>query len=108
MNQDIVAAIREARVLRVHYGGGERLIEPHCYGRGSEGQELLRCFQVSGHSNSGQPFGWKLFSVRGLRVIELTTEVFDTPRTDYNPDDKAMKGGFIARLPASAVTRPWR
>jgi hypothetical protein len=108
MNQHIVAAIQGARVLRVRYDGGERLIEPHCYGRGSQGQELLRCFQASGHSNSGQPFAWKLFRVGEMQVVELTDEVFETPRTDYNPDDKVMKGGIFARLPASAVTRAWK
>jgi len=105
--QIIIDAIHQKRVLKLWYGGGDRLIEPHCYGMGREGQGLLRCFQISGFSSSNAPFAWKLLTVAEIQDPSLTDQTFPTPRTDYNPQDKAM-ARVIAALPASAVTRAWR
>jgi hypothetical protein len=107
VNQALIDAINQRRCVTLWYNGGDRIVEPHCYGEGSEGQELLRCFQVEGHSESGVRFGWKLMRVDEIQNVRLDGEVFDAPRADYNPNDKAMRT-FIARLPASAITRPWR
>lgn len=50
IGDNIVKAINEKRLLSVFYDGGERKIAPCCYGNGSRGQKLLRCWQVSGFS----------------------------------------------------------
>ena len=107
MNQLLVDAINQKRTITIWYDGGDRVVEPHCYGEGSKGQQLLRCFQTGGYSKRGEPFAWKLMTATEIRDIRLDGPVFETPRTDYNPNDKAMRRLF-ARLEASAVTRPWR
>ena len=97
MNIDMLAAaIKNGDVLSVHYGGGWRLVEPHTLGRGSKGQFLLRAFQISGYSRSGEATGWKLFSVGELVSAVPTAAKFTGPRPGYNPSDSVMRGGIIA------------
>lgn len=91
-------AITNRRRLKVNYAPGERLVEPHVLGRSQEGKILLRAFQVSGASASGEPHNWKLFRIDRMGESSDSGEGFDGPRPLYNPDDSAMKGGIIARL----------
>lgn len=91
MNQSIITAIQHKYVLRINYGGGDRIIEPHCYGVSREGKELLRAYQVEGFSQSGKPTEWKLFRVDEIKSMQSTGNTFLVPRPGYNPlGDKAM------------------
>lgn len=94
----LTTAIAERRIISLHYDPGSRLIEPHCLGRSSAGDLLLRAFQVSGASASGEHKDWKLFRLDRARMMEMTGDQFAGPRPEYNPNDKHMKGGIIARL----------
>lgn len=94
----IVAAIENRQCLRISYYPGERLIEPHAFGRGSDGQLLLRAYQVSGASASGEHEHWKLFRVDRLDLVGLDPCPSLVPRPGYKPGDKAMKGGIIAEV----------
>ncbi|HOM61622.1 MAG TPA: hypothetical protein PLP49_09370 [Anaerohalosphaeraceae bacterium] len=89
MNEDICRAIKSRNLISFDYDGGRRKVEPHCYGVGKKG-ELLRAFQVSGHSESGEPYGWKLFSVEKISDLTIEKETFDSPRPDYKANDSAM------------------
>ena len=91
-------AIINHRRLNVHYDPGDRLIEPHVLGRSGAGNLLLRAFQVSGASSSGEPHNWKLFRLDRFHSVDDSGESFDGARPLYNPDDSVMKGGIIARL----------
>lgn len=90
----ISIAIENRSVLEINYEGTLRFVEPHCLGKGSKGQFLLRGFQTGGASDSIN-FGWKLFSVDKIESVRLAP-----PRAQYNPADVAMKGGIIAALEA--------
>jgi hypothetical protein len=68
VNAAIAAAVGATK-LTIWYGGGPRLIEPHAYGLSKKGKELLKAYQVSGHSNSGHPTGWKTFRVDRITAI---------------------------------------
>ena len=98
----IVEILREAiesrNVLNIFYDPGSRQIEPHCLGRSSKGELLLRAFQVEGASSSGEHINWKLFRVDKLTFAKGTGNNFAGPRPQYNPNDKVMKGGIIASL----------
>ena len=98
MLDQIEDAIRNRRRMNIWYAPGNRLIEPHTLGRSGDGNLLLRAFQVSGASASGEHHHWKLFRVDRMRSAEDGGDGFDGPRPLYNPDDSAMKGGIIARL----------
>ena len=91
-------AIRSRRRLNIQYHPGGRLIEPHCLGRGSKGQILLRAFQVNGASESGEHAHWKLFRLDRMDSAKDAGEAFSGPRPLYNPNDSVMKGGIIERL----------
>ncbi len=99
MSVTIREAIRKRHQLAIDYGAGRRIIEPHAYGYGSDGQELLRAFQIDGASASGEPHNWKLLRLDRIREIADTGIPFVGPRLQYNPDDPAMTGGIIERLP---------
>lgn len=94
----IVAAIESRACLRINYDPGDRLIEPHAFGRGKDGQLLLRAYQVSGASASGEHEHWKLFRVDRVRNIESTDQQAVAPRPGYKRGDRAMTGGIIAEL----------
>jgi hypothetical protein len=85
MNEAICQAIRERRRLRFTYGGGDRLVEPHCHGTSAAGQEMLLAYQTDGHSSSGSHQGWKMFAVARMGPIADAGVRFAGPRPDYDP-----------------------
>lgn len=98
-NLDLLTnAIKNRKIIRISYSPGERLIEPHCLGRSKDGNLLLRAYQVGGASESGEHVNWKLFRLDRMSEPEDGGGNFAGPRPDYNPHDKAMKGGIIASL----------
>ena len=85
MNMDEMAdAIRHRRVLKAYYDGGERIFEPHSCGYGSSRQGLVRCYQVSGFSQSGKSSGWKLWLLEKISSCSATGSTFENPRDGYN------------------------
>lgn len=90
MNQTICRAISERRVVQFEYDGGTRVVEPHCHGVSKTGKEVLRGYQVAGYSDSGNPIGWKLFSVQRMSGVTILDTEFPEDRPDYNPHDSAM------------------
>jgi hypothetical protein len=98
MEGDISGAIRAKRVLVLDYPPGERIVEPHTFGRGSDGQLLLRAYQTDGASASGEHQHWKLFRLDRARSILLGAPIFAGPRPGYKRGDSVMKGGIIAEL----------
>lgn len=95
MNATIIQAIRQRRVLRIAYGAGSRLIEPHVCGAGRAGQTLLRAFQTEGASASGAPRAWKLFRVDRIAALELLDRTFPGPRPRFRRRDRAMTGRTV-------------
>lgn len=94
MREEICKAIRDRKLLSIYYEGEYRRVEPHCYGTGSKGQELLRAYQVEGYSLSGEVIHWKLFDVRKISTISVLVESFPGARADYNPNDPAISNVY--------------
>ena len=90
MNPTICQAINERRLLRILYDPGSRIIEPHAHGMGTAGNELLRAYQVSGASASGNPIDWKLIRTDRISYIKLLYDKFPGPRPGYRKRDSAM------------------
>jgi hypothetical protein len=86
----ICEAIAGRRLMEIWYRGGSRIIEPYCHGTSKAGNEVLRAFQIQGHSNSGQPTAWKLFEVREIQSLQIFDQRFETNRPLYNPNDRDM------------------
>ena len=87
VHEVLVAAIRGRWVVHLRYDWGHRVVEPHVYGRNPDGHELLRAFQTGGHSESGRPFGWKLFRVEEIENLHLPGKRFKRPRREYKRVD---------------------
>ncbi len=81
----ICQAIKQRKLLKFIYDGGERVVEPYAYGYNNRNSLKLRAYQVEGYSSSGKPEGWKLFSVEKIKNIEILDEEFSTIRPEYNP-----------------------
>lgn len=89
MNATICAAINDRQLLELRYHGYVRIVEPYAYGRDKNGDALLRCFQISGGSDSGQATGWKLLKMADIFAIREQSIAF-APRPEYRRGDKAM------------------
>lgn len=93
MNQAIVNAINNQQVIELYYDGELRIIEPHCYGLTTAGNEGLRAFQTGGYSSSGT-FGWKMYDLGKADNISISDNRFNGPRTGYKRGDKGMSTIF--------------
>jgi len=93
MNSIICEAIHNKQVLELRYHGYSRVVEPHAHGRDKSGDEVLRCYQVSGGSESGERIGWKLLKVRDAFSLHVIEAEF-APRPEYRRNDKAMEYMF--------------
>lgn len=93
MNSSVMQAIQQRKVLELRYHGYSRIVEPHTYGRDKDGDEILRCYQTSGGSESGERDGWKLLKVREVFFLHLTNSTF-VARPEYKRNDKAMSYVF--------------
>lgn len=91
IDETVCAAIRDKQRLRIWYEPGSRLIEPHAHGESSQGNPLLRAYQVSGASASNEPTDWKLFRLDRAEQISMAGETFDSPRPGYRRGDSAMQ-----------------
>lgn len=89
MDSDIVNAIQNQNLIEFYYDGGNRTVEPHCYGMTTAGNKGLRAYQVSGHSSSGK-MGWKLFDLDKARSIRILDETFSGARPGYKKGDIGM------------------
>jgi hypothetical protein len=86
----ICDAITGKMVIRFYYDGGIRVVEPHCHGTSTEGNEVLRAYQIGGYSNSGQHIGWKLIAIKRVYGIRPEGTTFAANRPGYEPNDRAM------------------
>ncbi|MES2765368.1 MAG: WYL domain-containing protein [Bacteroidota bacterium] len=94
MNEKIIEAINERRIIGFYYDGGYRTVEPYVYGVSGTGHEVLRAYQLGGHSDSGEHEGWKLFKTSRIKNLVETGEFFTDVRSDFNKEDPAVKEIF--------------
>jgi hypothetical protein len=93
MNSILLQAIQQSTTVELRYHNYSRIVEPHAYGRDKDADEILRCYQTSGGSESGERVGWKLLKVREAFSIHTTGTSFST-RPEYKRNDKAMNHIF--------------
>ena len=89
MKNELCIAIKDQHLVELRYSGYSRTVEPHAYGRDKSGDEILRCYQTFGGSESGEREGWKLLKVREVFSLHPTPNNFST-RLNYKRGDKAM------------------
>ena len=84
MNEEIIRAIHDRRVLSFTYKGKGRLVEPHTYGCHSNGKDSLCAWQIAG--GSGEDF--RLYTVAEMFQASATNEQFAGSRTGYHTSDQ--------------------
>ncbi len=89
MNTGIIKAIQNLSIVEFSYKGELRVVEPHCYGETTAGNEGLRAYQIGGYSSTGK-FGWKMYDLRKADNITITDQTFDGPKEGYKRGDKGM------------------
>ncbi len=87
-------AKRSILVIRYDSWAAERAVEPHAYGAGDNGNDLLRAWQEAGASSSGEHSGWKLFTVSKIVSMRATGGTFPGARPGYARPDTAMRRAY--------------
>lgn len=89
MNSLIIEAIENKNVIQFYYENELRVVEPHCHGITTAGNEGLRAFQIDGYSSSGK-MGWKMYDLGKAKNIEILEDTFQNHRPGYKRGDKGM------------------
>jgi len=84
VNNQIIKAIQELRLLTFTYKGSYRTVEPHTYGCSIKGANGLCAWQVGGASG----LGYRLFLERDMQNIVVADQHFEVPRPDYRRSDQ--------------------
>lgn len=89
MENKICKAIKHMNRVEIEYNNGtKRIIEPYAYGLDKYGKEKLRAFQISGPSESGNSYTWKLFNCSKINSFNELDDSFQI-RPEYNPNGDA-------------------
>lgn len=82
--------IYERRRISLIYDGRSRLVEPYALGISHAQNPVIRVWQISGASSSGEETGWKLLKLDKISSVTVTDAIFQPTRPGYNPNDKGM------------------
>ena len=91
-----------------HFAGHERILYPLVLGRSSQGKVLLRGWHLNGWSVSQRRHInkiWRLFRTDRILSMTFTGSFYRLPPSGYNMNDKAMRGGFIAKADFNEIRR---
>ena len=90
MNPIICGAIQNRNVLEFNYHGCHRVVEPHAYGLSKASNEVIRCYQTDGYSNSKIIPCWQLMKVDDIEFLTVTERHFLDARSGYRRGDRSM------------------
>ena len=94
MNQIICNAIHNRCVLGFLYRDHYCVVEPHAYGLSRAENEVIRCYQMGGTSNSGRVPDWKLMRVDRIGSSIVPGGHFIGERPGYTKGDRDMSTIF--------------
>jgi len=84
-------ALSAGKSLSITYDGYSRIVEVHAVGTTNDGNPIMRVWQVSGGSASGERTGWKLLRLDKTWGYGLTDEGSQAPRRGYKRGDPAIE-----------------
>lgn len=74
----------------LEYDGGKRVVEIYCWGQNTSGHDVIRIFQVSGYSESGNESGFKTLLVSKIRNFRVFYNERFLIRPGYKRHDEEM------------------
>lgn len=80
----ILEAMEWPQLIVFHYGESDRVVAPFVVGVSSEGNPLLRGYQLEGNSRSGKGEGWRVFQVRKMERVETFQDFFNAQDFDFD------------------------
>jgi hypothetical protein len=86
VDQRLLAAIAERRLIRFVYDGRDRIAEPHDYGVRNGAAQLL-VYQIGGESRSGGLPEWRCMKLAGMSRLQVLDVQFDGPRDGQHHQD---------------------
>ena len=81
-------ALNQGKRLAVTYDGFTRSVEVPAVGISTADIPVMRVWQVSGGSASGERTGWKLLRLDKTWRFAITDEVSEAPRRGYKRGDR--------------------
>ena len=80
MENIIIAAIKEKKVLSFTYSGRPRIVEPHVYGI-NDGVAQFLGYQIRGSSSNGVIPDWRRFKLSAIQNLQILNESFPGRRS---------------------------
>lgn len=90
MNDIIIEAIKNRKLLEFYYKNHYRIVEPHTFGISSKGNENLSAFQIDGTSERNNVPDWGLFTIDKIVALKILNENFVGTRPKYTKGDSRM------------------
>lgn len=75
--EDILGCMDRTEFIIFEYSGFDRLVAPFVLGVSSVGNPLLRGYQVEGNSKGGVGYGWRVYRVREMSMVNRSWEFFN-------------------------------
>ena len=91
-----------------HFAGHERVVYFMVLGRSSKGKTLIRAWHLNGFSVSNKRHInkiWRLFRADRILSLTFTGSFYRLPPLGYQPNDKGMRGGVIARADFNEIRK---
>lgn len=82
--QIIMEAMDWPQLVVFYYGDSDRVVAPFVVGVSSEGNPLLRGYQLEGVSRSGRGGGWRVFQIHKIENLENHQEFFNADDFDFD------------------------
>lgn len=85
-----IEAANQFKLIRLtDFSGNLRIIEPYMIYDSAKGKLCFHCYQLEGHSDSGNSFGWKNPEVNSFEFSEIINSSY-RQRREYNPFNEKM------------------
>lgn len=75
--ETLLEAMDWPQLIVFRYGESERVVAPFVVGVSSEGNALMRGYQVEGVSRSGKGEGWRVFQIGKMEDVENYQDFFE-------------------------------
>jgi len=81
----IYDALEWSNFIIFEYDGRDRLVAPFVIGLSSDGNALIRGYQVDGGSRSGKGAGWRVFQVKKIDNLDQDSDFFNPEDFHFQP-----------------------